>query len=54
MPCSNDNGSGQALFGRLTSKVKFLLLLKFIQACFSKFYLTSFERLLVEDKQLSK
>ena len=37
MPCSNDNGSGQALFGRLTLKMKFLLLLKFIQACFSNF-----------------
>ena len=54
MPCSNDNGSGQALFGRLTSKMKFLLLVKFITSLLFKFYLISFERPLVEDKQLSK
>ena len=54
MPCSNDNRSGQALFGRLTSKMKFLLLVKFITSLLFKFYLISFERPLVEDKQLSK
>ena len=52
MPCSNDNRSGQALFGRLTSTMKFLLLVKFITSLLFKFYLTSFERPLVEDKQL--
>ena len=54
MPCSNDNRSGQALFGRLTSKMKFLLLVKFITSLLFKVYLISFERPLVEDKQLSK
>ena len=56
MPCSNDNRSGQALFGRLTSKMKFLLLVKFITSLLFKFYLISFERplLCIITKQLSK
>ena len=55
MPCSNDNGSGQALFGRLINfKDEISVASQIYSSLLFKFYLTSFERPLFEDKQLSK